>query len=97
VKLLFFWLRNVDLAIERVKTRVKEGGHNIELTTIRRRYKNGITNLYEIYLPIVDEAMIIDNSEGQYELIAEKNKESDLVILDIERYNNFKRSYHEKA
>lgn len=26
--LLFFWLKNTDLAKERVKTRVKEGGHN---------------------------------------------------------------------
>ncbi len=29
VTLLFFWLNNIELAKERVKTRVKEGGHNI--------------------------------------------------------------------
>lgn len=29
VTLLFFWLNDVDLAVERVKTRVREGGHNI--------------------------------------------------------------------
>jgi len=29
ITLLFFWLNSVDLAISRVKTRVKEGGHNI--------------------------------------------------------------------
>ena len=44
VTLLFFWLQNVDLAIERVKTRVLEGGHNIELDVIKRRYVNGIKN-----------------------------------------------------
>ena len=42
VTLLFFWLQNVDLAIERVKTRVMEGGHNIEIEVIKRRYINGI-------------------------------------------------------
>jgi predicted ABC-type ATPase len=31
----FFWLQNVDLAIERVKTRVMEGGHNIETEVIK--------------------------------------------------------------
>jgi predicted ABC-type ATPase len=36
VTLLFFWLQNVDLAIERVRTRVLEGGHNIETEVIRR-------------------------------------------------------------
>ena len=29
VTLLFFWLRDVNLAIERVKARVVEGGHSI--------------------------------------------------------------------
>ena len=42
VTLLFFWLRNVNLAIERVKTRVLEGGHNIEIEVIKRRYINGV-------------------------------------------------------
>ncbi len=42
--LLFFWLRNIDLAIERVRIRVLEGGHNIEPNTIRRRYFRGIQN-----------------------------------------------------
>lgn len=97
VILLFFWLQNVDLAIERVKTRVKEGGHNIETEIIKRRYKNGIKNLFEIYLPIVDEFMIYDNSEGRHELISEKNTGSDLTILDINKYNALKNYYNENS
>ena len=42
VTLLFFWLENQELAIERVKTRVSEGGHNIPEKTIRRRYLAGL-------------------------------------------------------
>jgi len=38
VTLLFFWLQNVELAKERVKIRVSEGGHNIEPEVIERRY-----------------------------------------------------------
>ncbi|MET4080191.1 putative ABC-type ATPase [Pedobacter sp. UYP30] len=37
--LLYFWLDNVDLAIERVKNRVSEGGHSIPEDVIRRRYQ----------------------------------------------------------
>jgi predicted ABC-type ATPase len=37
VVLLFFWLQKVDLAIERVKSRVVEGGHDIPDEIIRRR------------------------------------------------------------
>ena len=45
INLLFFWLNDVYLAIERVKARVNEGGHNIPEETIRRRYFRGIVNL----------------------------------------------------
>ena len=97
VTLLFFWLRNVDLAIERVKTRVEEGGHNIETSVIKRRYFNGINNLFDIYLPIVDEAMIFDNSEGKHRLIAEKIFDSEIEILDENKFNILKTYYNEKA
>jgi predicted ABC-type ATPase len=95
VTLLFFWLQNVDLAIERVKTRVIEGGHNIESDIIKRRYINGIKNLFEIYIPIVDEVMLFDNSYGKPELIAEKNSETDLVILNESKFDKLKKQYHE--
>jgi predicted ABC-type ATPase len=85
VMLLFFWLQDVDLAIERVKTRVREGGHNIETDVIKRRYENGITNLFNIYLPIVDEALIFDNTGVKAELIAQK-----ILGYDIEIKNEIK-------
>ncbi len=87
VTLLFFWLQNVDLAIERVKTRVKEDGHNIEQEVIKRRYGRGIQNLFEIYLPIVDEVYIFDNSFENQELIAEKSLNLDLKILNNDKFN----------
>lgn len=59
VVLLFFWLNSVKLAKERVKTRVREGGHNIPEGTIERRYVAGIQNLFKIYLPIVNRAYIL--------------------------------------
>ena len=97
VTLLFFWLRNADLAIERVRTRVIEGGHHIESEVIRRRYKNGIKNLFEIYLPIVDEIMIFDNSEGKHDLIAEKTMESEIEVLNKVKFNQLKSYYDESA
>ncbi|PBJ05426.1 zeta toxin family protein [Flavobacterium sp. ACN6] len=82
VVLLFFWLDSVDLAIERVKTRVQEGGHNIETDVIKRRYKNGINNLFDIYLPIVNEALIFDNTAVKAELIAQKTLGNPIEIIN---------------
>jgi predicted ABC-type ATPase len=52
VKLLFFWLPNVEMAINRVAISVSEGGHNIPKEVIIRRYSRGILNLFKIYLPL---------------------------------------------
>lgn len=92
VTLLFFWLNNVELAKERVKTRVKEGGHNIPNEVIERRYVKGIKNLFNIYMDIVNGALIFDNSYGKHELIAQKI-ESEVIILNSEKYNRLVKSY----
>lgn len=90
VTLLFFWLETVELAIERVKTRVLEGGHNIDNETIIRRYYRGIKNLFEIYLPIADEVMIFDNSLENPDLIAIKSKEKEINVFNVSKFNNLK-------
>jgi predicted ABC-type ATPase len=93
ITLLFFWLQNVELAKERVITRVAEGGHNIEPEVIERRYIRGIQNLFDIYLPIIDGALIFDNSEGKHELLADKNIDGILNIVNQEKFNLLKKYY----
>ena len=90
VTLLFFWLENIELAKERVETRVKEGGHNIPKDVIERRYLKGIKNLFEIYIDIVDGTLIFDNSYGKHELIAQKIEKEDILIYNIEKFNKLK-------
>ena len=94
VTLLFFWLDSVELAIERVRTRVAEGGHNIPEKVIRRRYFSGIKNLFELYLPICDYWMITDNSNPNLRLVAEGTKEEIIKIEDDSIFNLMKRLSH---
>ncbi len=96
VTLLFFWLQTIELAKERVATRVLEGGHTIPSDIIERRYLNGIKNLFSIYIPIVDELMIFDNSQMKSELIASKSEDSLLEIRNVQKFNYLK-SYYEIA
>ena len=96
VTLLFFWLQNVELAKNRVQKRVSESGHNIETDIIERRYFAGIKNLFDIYLPISDQVLIYDNSEGKYELIAKKIKESEIIIVNKVKFNQLENYYERK-
>lgn len=69
--LLFLALDSVELAIHRVQTRVSEGGHNIPIETIKRRYSNGLINFFKIYQSLVSKWILVDNSTENFEFIAE--------------------------
>ena len=96
VTLLFFWLPSVDLAIDRVKKRVESGGHNIPTEVIRRRYRNGIVNFFNIYLPICDEVILVDNSSTKYDLIAISSRGLGIEISNQEKWTAFKEYAHGK-
>lgn len=95
VTLLFFWLRTTELAIKRVETRVKEGGHDIPKNVIIRRYENGLQNFFQIFEPIVDEWLFIDNSGEPYELIAEKSV-SNSLIHNSQKWDSLLQQYNSK-
>jgi predicted ABC-type ATPase len=90
VTLLFFWLESVEMAIDRVARRVKEGGHNIETEVIRRRYNRGIKNLFEIYIPLVSETIIYNNSFGKPELVVSKSLGKKFEIKNFEVWEKLK-------
>lgn len=87
VTLIYFWLNSPELAVERVKSRVLSGGHNIAETVIYRRYNAGMNNLSKLYLPICDYWLIIDNSEPPFQIIAEGFKSEMIEINDQVKYN----------
>jgi predicted ABC-type ATPase len=70
-----------------------EGGHNIEENVIERRYLSGIKNLFEIYLSIVDAALIFDNSFGKHQLIAKTNDFKMFEVIDEDKFNKLKIIY----
>ena len=63
VHILFLWLASAEQAIARVAGRVRAGGHDVPESTIRRRYRAGLQNLFGLYLPLADSWQILDNSE----------------------------------
>ncbi len=79
VHLYFLWLPSLEMAISRVKERVKNGGHNIPADTIKRRYSQGLKNLFSLYQPIVDSWTILNSSFSSPEGIA--TMESGKVII----------------
>lgn len=62
VNLFFLWLSGPDLALKRVRDRVRTGGHHVPDEVVRRRYKRGLVNFFRLYRPMLDSWLIFDNS-----------------------------------
>ena len=67
-RLNYIGVDDPDINIERVKARVKAGGHFIDEETIRKRYHISRKNLIDAIF-INDETLIYDNSETKPNLI----------------------------
>jgi predicted ABC-type ATPase len=70
VKLVFLSLPSADAAIARVKMRVLQGGHDVAEEVIRRRFDRGRRNFKQLYVKLVDDWDLYDNSGPVAKLVA---------------------------
>lgn len=88
VTLLFFWLSTWTAAQVRVAKRVEEGGHNIPPEIVERRFKRGLFNLFNVFIPLCDSWMFIDNNK-ETNCIAQ-NMDNTLKIFEPEKLEQIK-------
>jgi predicted ABC-type ATPase len=94
--LIYFWLETINLANQRIAERVKKGGHSVEKNIVKRRYYRGIYNLFNIFIPHVNEWIVFDNSGLSSEKVSENFKGIDIIVYKQDIWNNINKAY-EKA
>lgn len=62
IEIAYLRLKSPKLALRRIATRVKQGGHDVPQADVLRRYVRGWDNFQRIYRPLADEWAIYDNS-----------------------------------
>ncbi len=72
ITMFYIALNDVSQNIERVASRVKNGGHHISTEDIIRRNKTSFDHLYE-YAFLVDNLVLVDNSKDDGEMVLEVN------------------------
>jgi predicted ABC-type ATPase len=87
--LFFLWLPDGEMAVERVKNRVLQGGHNVPEADIRRRHGAGLHNLNQLYDPIVDELWLYEASHLPPKLVAFR-KSTQFSVEHKDLYERFK-------
>jgi predicted ABC-type ATPase len=72
IEIVFLRLSSVDLALRRIETRVRQGGHDVPRRDVLRRFNRGWENFLGIYQPMADSWAVYDNSGASPQLLERK-------------------------
>ena len=61
VSLYYLSILSAEESANRVSLRVRQGGHDIPLAVIRRRFDKSLQNFHNLYKPLVDDWRYFDN------------------------------------
>ncbi|HUQ69555.1 MAG TPA: zeta toxin family protein [Planctomycetaceae bacterium] len=92
-RLVYIWLRDPYLNVDRVALRVESGGHNVPELTIRRRYYRSVRNLFELYLPLADTWEVFDNSHADFMPVAAGEAGGKSEVMNSEAWSLLKEAY----
>ncbi|MGA8545929.1 MAG: zeta toxin family protein [Mycobacterium sp.] len=82
IHVFYVGLGSADAHIERVRQRVRAGGHDIPEAVIRRRYRHSLVNLVTL-LPVLTELRVYDNSATADPAIGQAPRP--VLVLHMER------------
>lgn len=89
--LIYLWLRTPELAVERVKERVRLGGHDVPEGTILRRYRRGLRNFFTLFMPLAGTWAFYDNSSaGDPVAIATGKRDGDVTVYEPDSWRKVK-------
>lgn len=90
VVLFYLFLETKSENIFRVKNRVLNGGHNVPVEDIIRRYYRSRNLFWNVYKDLVDEWIIFFNGDDNFELVADNNDifDEDLYQVFLKGMNN---------
>ena len=81
----------MELAVARIKGRVAEGGHDVPVTDVRRRFGRSVKNFFRVYRRLLDSWTLFDNSTVRPSLIAEE-KGGKLAVVDAELFAEIRKT-----
>ena len=90
VGLYFFYLHSAEMAKERVKLRVSEGGHNIPPDVIERRYTSGLLNFFE-YSLLANRWYMYENTQPAPQPIARGEMPDTVIIYNFDLWEKLKK------
>ncbi len=83
VKIIYIFLDDAELCVERVKSRVIKGGHDVPRIDIIRRFYRSKENFWKNFTQLVDEWHLLYNGEDSFQQVAIGDKEEFSIENEI--------------
>jgi predicted ABC-type ATPase len=81
--LFFLWIPTSELALARIKDRVAEGGHDVPVEDVKRRFKRSTEKFFKEYRPLVDKWVLFNNEGAPPQIIAKKQNDHIDIVNQI--------------
>jgi len=92
VEMYYFWLRSPELALSRVRARVRRGGHDIPERILRQRFGRSLHNFWNDYRYVADSWFAYDNSDDDPILLAAGSRSDEPQLADQSRWKEFRKA-----
>lgn len=89
LKMIYIFIDNEDLCVERVRSRVLKGGHHVPEEDIRRRFHRSLNNFWGNFTELADSWVLLYNGDENYEQVAIGNG-SNYSVENIILFHYFK-------
>lgn len=90
VKIIYIFLDDAELCVERVRTRVIKGGHDVPTDDIVRRFYRSKDNFWQNFTLLVDEWHLLYNGANSFQQVAigdkkEYSVENELLFIKFQK------------
>lgn len=96
VQIIYIFLDNPDLCVDRVKSRVLKGGHHVPTEDIVRRYYRSKTNFWNNFTNLASDWKLYYNGEEGFQTVA-IGKESNFSVENPILFNLFHFNVNERS
>ena len=86
VKMIYIFLDNAEMCVDRVMLRVQKGGHDVPVEDIKRRYYRSIANFRDTFMSFVDVWYLYYNGLDRHQLVA-KQTQSTVDVVDQNKFD----------
>ncbi|MBX9577783.1 MAG: zeta toxin family protein [Chthoniobacterales bacterium] len=75
IRIIYLRIKSPELSLDRIATRVTQGGHDVPREAVLRRFDRSWNNFLNVYREIADDWRIYENSGNAIQLIEKNEKE----------------------